>query len=168
MANPAKPTALRKLQGNPGKRPLNTREPQPTVLASADPPGWLDDAAKEAWRQVVPRLCALHVVSEIDLQALGMMFDSWGEWYAARQTVREKGMTFEVTEMRTDENGVKVREVVSIRRRPEVAIAADAYRRVRAFMNDFGMTAAARVRLVTSDEVDEADPFDAWLGRERA
>jgi P27 family predicted phage terminase small subunit len=159
MANPPKPTALKVLQGNPGKRRLNAREPQPTVLADAEPPEWLEDAAKEAWRAVVPKLCALRLVTEADLQGLTMLFDAYAEWFTARKTIREKGMTFEVWERHDGE-----RYLASVRRRPEAAIAADAFRRVRLLMSDFGMTPAARVRLVTADDDgSEADPFDSWM-----
>ena len=44
-----KPTALKELEGNPGKRPLNDREPKPEKKAPPCPK-WLNDDAKKEWR----------------------------------------------------------------------------------------------------------------------
>jgi P27 family predicted phage terminase small subunit len=45
---PPKPTLIKRMQGNPGKRPLNTREPQPDgELYGA--PKWLSDTQREGW-----------------------------------------------------------------------------------------------------------------------
>ena len=45
---PPKPTLIKKLQGNPGKRPLNAGEPQPEGdLYGA--PEWLSDTQREGW-----------------------------------------------------------------------------------------------------------------------
>lgn len=41
-----KPTAMKELEGNPGKHPLNTSEPKPTKKAPACPK-WLEPEAKK-------------------------------------------------------------------------------------------------------------------------
>ena len=46
-----KPTALKKLEGNPGKRKLNTKEPVP-VKGMTDCPKWLLPEAKEEWNRL--------------------------------------------------------------------------------------------------------------------
>jgi phage terminase small subunit len=52
---PPKPTALKRLQGNPGKRPLNRAEPKPTgPIGNA--PTHLTSGAKRIWREVVAAL----------------------------------------------------------------------------------------------------------------
>ena len=52
-----KPTALKKLEGNPGKRKLNTKEPVP-AKGMPEGPKWLLPEAKEEWK----RLCQNHVI----------------------------------------------------------------------------------------------------------
>ena len=42
------PTAIKVLEGNPGKRPLNDREPQPPKKAPSCPK-WLEPDAKREW-----------------------------------------------------------------------------------------------------------------------
>ena len=46
-----KPTAMKELEGNPGKHPLNTSEPKPNKKAPACPK-WLEPEAKKEWRRL--------------------------------------------------------------------------------------------------------------------
>lgn len=45
-----KATALRELEGNPGRLPVNAAEPRPTGAPKA--PDYLSDAAKRVWREI--------------------------------------------------------------------------------------------------------------------
>jgi P27 family predicted phage terminase small subunit len=47
----SKPTKLKKALGNPGRRPLNEREPEPTGFASI--PDYLDDYAIKVWKRII-------------------------------------------------------------------------------------------------------------------
>lgn len=47
-----KPTYLRMLEGNAGKRALNDHEPKPTIPLT-DPPDSLSDRQKEIWRRAL-------------------------------------------------------------------------------------------------------------------
>ena len=62
---PPKPTALKLLGGNPGKRPLNYNEPQPE-LADATAPDGLAEPALAVWHEIAPQLVALGLVTSID------------------------------------------------------------------------------------------------------
>ena len=50
-----KPTALKKLEGNPGKRELNTKEPVPEK-GMPDCPKWLLSEAKVEWNRLCKKL----------------------------------------------------------------------------------------------------------------
>ena len=50
-----KPTALKKLEGNPGKRKMNTKEPVPGK-GMPDCPKWLLPEAKEEWKRLCQKL----------------------------------------------------------------------------------------------------------------
>lgn len=59
------PTALKKLAGNPGKRALNTREPQPE--SGAPPcPDWMPAEGRAQWGRVVPELDRLKLLTKVD------------------------------------------------------------------------------------------------------
>ena len=62
---PRTPTALRILQGNPGKRPLPKGEPKPK-LASLDPPVGLNERALVFWCEYAPKLLELGILTELD------------------------------------------------------------------------------------------------------
>lgn len=71
MPNHRKPTALRLLAGNPGKRPLNELEPEPDVLEGIpDPPDWLKFEGKREWYRLVPALVNTRVITHHELSAL--------------------------------------------------------------------------------------------------
>ena len=60
-----KPTALKKLEGNPGKRPLNELEPVPPV-ASLRCPNYLLPEARKEWRRLAPILMNLGLLTAAD------------------------------------------------------------------------------------------------------
>ena len=68
---PPKPTALKVLQGNPGKRKLPKGEPTPAV-GCVPPPG-LSKRARLVWDQIVPELIAQRVATTLDPWALGKL-----------------------------------------------------------------------------------------------
>jgi P27 family predicted phage terminase small subunit len=152
------PTALKKLAGNPGRRPLSSAEPEPPVLAEATPPEWLDERAREMWTALSPLLINLKVLTVADAAALSALCDAWSEWRLARDVVKRDGMVSEEPVMtRSGEiAGYKIRQ------RPEVGIASDAWRRVRLMMVEFGLTPASRTKVHGVTPEAEADPFDAF------
>lgn len=70
---PPKPTALKLLHGNPGKRKLNDQEPKPPV--GAQPPAYIkaDLVLLAEWNRHAPRLTKLGLLTEIDDDALAVL-----------------------------------------------------------------------------------------------
>ena len=63
-----KPTALKVLEGNPGKRPLNDHEPIPPK-GELKCPSWLLPEAKKEWKRLASSLEAMGVLTMADLTA---------------------------------------------------------------------------------------------------
>lgn len=63
------PTALKKLAGNPGKRPMNKHEIMPTTGAPVCP-DWLAGDALDEWQRIVPELDRLGVLTRVDHSVL--------------------------------------------------------------------------------------------------
>ena len=63
-----KPTAIKELEGNPGKRPLNDAEPKPERKAPPCPK-WLEPEAKKEWRRLSKQLEQIGVLTEVDQAA---------------------------------------------------------------------------------------------------
>lgn len=151
---PRKPTALRVLQGNAGKRPLPKREPKPK-RGIPSPPSWLSTRAKAVWRELGGQLDVVGVLTVQDRRALELLCDAYDEWRSAREKILEHGATYESV---TDAGGL------AIKPRPEVAQASDAWKRVRAMLLEFGLTPAARAK-VSASEPEPEDPFEELLRR---
>ncbi len=152
MGRRPKPTAIKILQGNPGKRALNRREPRPCRLeaALARPPAWLAGEGRELWDRLVPALAAQGLATEADVEALALLCSSWGDWRAACDALAVNGATMAAR------SGARVP-------RPEVAIAARASRRVREWLTEFGLTPAARRGRAPLPTNPQADPMAELL-----
>lgn len=101
-----KPTALRLLNGNAGKRPLNAQEPD-TGAADTTPPPWLSEAATAHWHRLAPMLSDAGIVKASDRDLLATYCETFAAYLAAvadggasmsmvqqlRQLMGELGMT---------------------------------------------------------------------------
>lgn len=151
-----KPTALKIVSGNPGKRKLNAQEPEAAIGTPAMP-NHLTKRAKEAWERIAPELEAMRVLTLPDGPALELLCDAYAEWRAARAVVTKRGATYRAF----TKNGYMMRV------RPEVAIASDAWRRIKAMLVEFGLTPAARSKVNAQPE-QAVDPFESFLGQKKA
>lgn len=63
-----KPTAVKKLEGNPGKRKLNSKEPVP-AKGMPTCPDWLMPEAKKEWERPAELMNQMGVLTEVDTAA---------------------------------------------------------------------------------------------------
>jgi phage terminase small subunit len=105
--------------------------------------------ADRKWHRLLAPLGVLTVVDGLGLE-LGAL--ALAECWRHEAVIREKGATYETT---TPAGSTMIRP------RPEVALAADAWRRASSMLQQFGLTPVSRARV-------EARPPDApdskWLG----
>lgn len=66
---PPKPTAIKRLEGNPGKHRLNENEPQPSI--GCEPPWYLTKGAKEEWQRAYPELESMGLLTVVDQHSFG-------------------------------------------------------------------------------------------------
>lgn len=158
---PPKPTPIKLLEGNPGKRPLNENEPAPEV-GTPKRPAWLSAPARRHWRQAVETLSGMGVLTVADGTAVALMSNALAEYLDASKEVEDRGLTFIDTRM--DRDGNVVSEV--IKANPAVAIRADAWRRVNLMLQQFGLTAASRAK-VKVQKPKEENAFEALLRRRK-
>jgi P27 family predicted phage terminase small subunit len=67
-----KPTKLKVLEGNPGKRPLPTNEPEPKI-AMPDMPDDLDADAQKVWNTLGPKLLRIGLLTDADGDAFAIL-----------------------------------------------------------------------------------------------
>src|SRR3990172_1616378 len=81
-----KPSALKRLQGNPGHRKLNRAEHMPDATVP-DCPDWLRDEAKAEWERVVFALHECGILTNIDRAALAAYCQAYARWREAEEIV---------------------------------------------------------------------------------
>jgi P27 family predicted phage terminase small subunit len=148
----ALPTAMKVLKGTAQPCRTNTKEPK---LAVERPlvPKWLSEKAKEAYLDLSEILYGMQVLTKADRTALEMLCDAYAEYRQAREFVEQYGMTYGVT----TKEGDTLHKVY-----PQVAIASDAYKRVRSMMTEFGLTPASRSKVSAQGE-EQKDPLGEYM-----
>ena len=86
MGRPRKPTKLKLLEGNPGKRPLNRDEPQ--YASTVPKPDDLSAVASDWWDHVVPQLVQHGLGQSVDLASLQLLAEDYAEWARAPHLYR--------------------------------------------------------------------------------
>lgn len=147
---PPKPTALKVLQGNPGKRALPKNEPKPTAKVPACPM-WLHPVAKKEWRRIVPELKRLGLLTCVDGAALEAYCQSYARWVEAEQLMLERGTTVFKTP-----SGY-------LQQLPQVSIAQKYAALCKAFLTEFGLTPASRTRIQTPNSGGGANDLLSFL-----
>ncbi len=154
MARPTpKPSQTRKVEGNPGKRAYNKREPQLAVRAPAMPAD-LDEDGTAEWGRLVAVCLNSRVLTVADRGIVEAAAQAYSTFIRATRAVNQHGLIYE-TENTT---GGKV-----LKARPEVAIASDAWRRYRAAICELGLTPAARTRVEAASEELPGDPAAGYF-----
>lgn len=141
-----KPTALKLIAGNPGKRKLNPREPKPEGVL-IEPPAYLSDGAKEAWR------AAVHAAPPGLLRTLdGSILEVWAcaaDLYNKAQT----GLVKTGLLVKAPNTGVPMQS-------PYLAIANKQAQIMMKAAAEMGFTPASRSRVTLP--LEAADDLDPW------
>ncbi|WP_337234058.1 P27 family phage terminase small subunit [Proteus terrae] len=88
-----KPTHLKVVTGNPGKRKLNDKEPQPKREIPS-PPEHLTDWGKIAWAKLTLLLDGMGVLTVADTLALERLCDIYADILQLRDTIAIEGRTY--------------------------------------------------------------------------
>lgn len=154
---PPKPTNLKVLQGNPGKRPINQSEPKPTPVAPRRP-SWLVGEAKKEWERIAPELERVGLLTVVDGSTLASYCQWWAIYLQATKELKvhlqkEKKLTVTYINTQGAENEVP---------HPSIAIAEKASKNIKAFCTEFGLTPASRARMEVKP-IEGKDPMEELL-----
>ena len=149
---PRKPTAIKKLQGNPGKRALSANEPQPLVELPRVPES-LSKIARDEWARVAEILYRVRVLTNADLAILRGYCVNFAWAFEAEQRVMEEGTTIE--EVRgTAENPYTIKK-----ENPTFSVAQKAFKQMLEFARELGLTPASRTKIQSAPE-DTRKPLE--------
>jgi len=160
MPTPAKPTHLKILDGNPGKRPINRAEPKPRPKPPTMPT-WLSREAKAEWRRVVPELDRIGLLTLVDRAALAAYCEAWSLLRLAQADVEANGVTHYVVE-KTYDDGTTI--YARVAKNPAVNVMRDAMATIRAFCSEFGLSPSARSRMTVPEADSEEDAAGLLTG----
>jgi len=154
VPNPRTPTHLKLVRGTQRKDRANPAEPEPAAVElGARPPAWLalSPLSRRVWRDLVPLLRGMRVLTEADAVALGLLCDALASYVTAKKAIAEEGAVYWTSG-----------QVAMRRAHPGVAIAAENSRFAKVMLGEFGLTPAARSK-VSRVEGDAKDPLAKWL-----
>jgi P27 family predicted phage terminase small subunit len=146
-----KPTARRKFEGNPGKRPFNLQEPQHDVPTEAfdRPPAELaaQPLAAAEWRRLAPVLRRSRTVTEADRSALLALCLEWARYLEATAQIRKDGLVIRTKKTRYPMPN------------PYLPIATRALANCSRLWPELGLTPASRTRVHAAPAPPDDDPF---------
>lgn len=151
-----KPTVLKLVAGNPGKRAINKKEPKPKrVLPSC--PKHLADDAKVAWGRLCVLLDRMGVLTEADSFALERLCECYAEILDCKRLIETDGRTY-TTSTSTGDTLIKANSAVGM--------LGDADRRFKSYLVEFGLSPAARSKVhgAGNEGDDKEDPLAEFFG----
>lgn len=151
-----KPTHLKVVQGNPGKRQLNQDEPQPDRSTIPEPPDHLNAEAREEWDRAAMQLWHMGVLSHADRATLAAYCQAYGRWVQAERAIAEMAKRDDKT------HGLMIRTSKGTAvQNPLVGTANKAKADMMRYAAEFGLTPSARTRL-SGNGAGGDNPFDAF------
>ena len=149
---PPTPTAIKLARGTARSR--RNDEPQPPADKIVMPPH-LGEVAQAKWKELLPLLEAIRVMTDADIEALARYCDTYEWWLATRAILKKDGCTYPIL----NDGG----EVKYIAQRPEVSIAHKLATQLRQLEQDFGLNPSARSSLSVAPEKPSTDEDAAIL-----
>ena len=144
------PTAIKLLEGNPGKRPLNANEPKPAKKAPSCPK-WLEPEAKKEWRRLAKQMEQIGILTQVDMAAFAGYCQAYARWKEAEEFITQHG-----TIVRTPSGyWQQVPQVTISHANQKIMLQAAA---------EFGLTPSARSRIIAGNAAqDQASEMDMIL-----
>lgn len=157
-----KPTALKLLEGNPGKRALNLSDGVNPRVQIPSPPDHLGKEAKKEWKRIAPLLEELGLISSLDRAALALYCQAVGRLSELEMAFNGKvathvadGMTYFdavfAASRVTTPSGYEQQSVI-------VNLIAGHRLQVHRHLAHFGLSPSARARVQPSNYVQPSLP----------
>ena len=147
-----KPTVVKMLEGNPGKRQLNLFEPRPErEMKPLRAPEWLEKEAKAEWNRLNKNLFELGLLTKFDVQAFALYCQAYARWREAEEFITQHGSI-----VKTSKGGWQ--------QVPQVSIAHQNQKIMLQAAAEFGLTPSSRSRMIADQAVSkESDEMELLL-----
>ena len=160
-----KPDSIRKLEGNPGKRPMRENDPFMMVFETPPkPPKNLMEDAKKAWKKMTPLLTAWGLLTPMTIDYFGEVCQWYARYQVTAKKVVEEGEKG-VYQTQTSESGYKSQH-------PLITQMNQYYDKWEKGIKEFGMTPMSWARYMSiagggtggKGGDGEEDPLEELLG----
>ena len=146
-----KPTALKVLEGNPGKRELNKSEVKPVRGALPECPDWLETEAKAEWERLSKIMYELGILTVLDVAPFASYCQAYARWKEAEEFISQHGSI------------VKTKSGYW-QQVPQVSIAHSNQKIMMQAASEFGLTPSARSRMIGGEKKEVvADEMECIL-----
>ena len=136
----ARPTLLKKFEGNPGKRQLPKNEPKPkSRKRTPQAPSFLSTLAKKEWKRIAGELHRLGLLTDLDITALAAYCQNYEMFIEAVENIKKHGVLVK------QQSGFPVQS-------PYLNILNQATDRMKKWMVEFGMTPSSRTGVAVSKD----------------
>lgn len=141
-----KPTHLKLIAGNPGKRPLNKDEPAPVGNLDA-PPEWMTESQQACWRYAIEH-APLGLLKRLDLSVLSVWVVAQDLHRDAAEKVARYGAI-----IKAPNTGVPIQSpyVAVLNKQASIMMKAAA---------EMGFTPSSRSRVRTEKQAESGNPFE--------
>ncbi|MBP5461856.1 MAG: phage terminase small subunit P27 family [Lachnospiraceae bacterium] len=133
-----KPTALKKLEGNPGKRALNEYEPQMPTAVNIKPPAYLMPDAKKEWKRLAPVLASAGVLTLADMASFSAYCQAYAHWIEAEKQLMASSP---IIKRPSDGNPM---------RNPLISVSRAWLEEMKSFGAEFGLTPSTRTAMIAN------------------
>lgn len=153
-----KPTHLKLIEGNPGKRRVNPVEPVPLPELHAPPP-FLPQEGQDEWKRVAAELYNLGLLTVVDRTALAAYCHSYAIWKQATDAINAMAARDQLTRglMIKTTNGNAIQN-------PLIGTANKAASDMVRYAAEFGMTPSARARISAQPPGGAGSKFHGLIG----
>lgn len=136
-----KPSALKKAQGNPGRRPLNDGEPIPPT-GVPQPPEYLSPVAAQVWAARAPTLIEMRVLTVADVDFFAIYCTLIARYMELQKAFWMKGANGTVFTQKDAKGRAK-----NVREFPQVGELLQVLQLIVRYGDRFGINPSARSRL---------------------
>lgn len=165
-----KPTALKLLEGNPGKRKINKKEPKPRTVRAGVPeeftiqralpgedikgfrPPLAAEVAAQAFKRLYAELKRMNLLTDVDVEMLSAYCQAYGLWKEATAMVNKLGLVTSTLKGNMVQN-------------PFVPIVNRQAQIMAKLASEFGFSPSSRSRLEVDTNSGEDDPLEQLLAR---
>jgi P27 family predicted phage terminase small subunit len=144
-----KPTAIKEIEGNPGKRKLNKNEPKPEKKAPKCPE-WLEKEAKNEWDRLAIPLEEMGILTEVDMAAFAGYCQSYARWREAEMFLSNYGPIVKTPSGYWQQV-------------PQVSVSQTNLKLLLKFATEFGLTPSSRSRIIAGNDVPDTDDPMKWI-----